>query len=156
MNGNVIREGLDGIWLGYAHDTEIKNNTISNMRNHGIISSNSRNNMVSGNNIVNSNEALYFFSEKIDSKQFNWLPPGDYASHDNCLCANTLQGNLTAAVHLKDSTSNQIVNNTFQGNGRNIVMQGRGDGNNTSGNVGRRTPLLWEHWVAWVPLPGAR
>jgi parallel beta-helix repeat protein len=142
VNGNTIRGGLDGIWLGYAHDTEIKNNTIANMSNHGIISSNSRNNMVSGNQIVSSNEGLYFFSEKVDPKQFNWLPPGDYASHDNCLCSNRFEGNRTAAVHLRDSTANLITNNTFQGNGRNIVIQGRGDGNNTSGNVGCQPPSM--------------
>ncbi len=142
INGNMIRDGLDGIWLGYAHDTEIRNNTIANMRNHGIISSNSYNNMVSGNQVVNSNEGLYFFSEEVDRGAFYWLPAGDYRSHDNCLCANVFQNNATAGIKLKDSTHNQVTNNTFQGNGRTVIVQGNGDGNNMQGNVG---------W--WVPFP---
>lgn len=135
VNSNAIRDGLDGIWLGFAHDTEIKNNNISNMRNHGIISSNSRNNMISGNQINNSNEGLFFFSEPYDQKDYSWLPPGDYGSHDNCLCANSFQGNVTAAIHLKDSTYNRVNNNLFQGNTRTILTQGKGDGNDMGGNV---------------------
>ncbi|MGE5263814.1 MAG: NosD domain-containing protein [Acidobacteriota bacterium] len=141
VNGNSIRNGLDGIWLGFAHDTEIKNNTVVNMQNHGIISSNSHNNVVSGNQVVNSNEGLYFFSEDYDRNTFSWLPQGDYRSHDNCLCSNTFQNNGTAGIHLKDSTYNQVTNNTFQGNGRTVVVQGMGDGNNMQGNLG------------WVPGP---
>ncbi len=137
INGNAIRDGLDGIWIGYARDTEIRNNTISNMRNHGVISSNSHNILVTGNQITNSNEGIYFYSENVDRSVFGWLPQdGDYRSHDNCLCGNTIQSNLTAAIHLKDTVYNQVTNNNFQGNGRTIWSQGNGTGNNTSGNVG--------------------
>ncbi len=142
INNNVIRDGLDGIWLGFAHDTEIKNNTISNMRNHGIVSNNSRNNMVSGNQISNSNEGIYFYTEDYDRTSYGWLPAGDYRSHENCLCYNTLQGNAVVGIHLKDSTGNQVTNNNLQGNGRSIRMEGNQGGNNTQGNVG---------W--WVPFP---
>lgn len=136
VNGNAIQDGLDGIWLGYSHDTEIRNNTISNMLNHGIISSNSHNNTVTGNQIVNSNEGIYFFSESYDSGAFSWLPQGDYRSHDNCLCANVLDSNGTVGIRLQDSTANQVTNNTFRNNGRTVVVQGNGDGNNMQGNVG--------------------
>ncbi len=151
VNGNSIRNGLDGIWLGFAHDTEIKNNTIVNMQNHGIISSNSHNNIVSGNQVVNSNEGLYFFSEDYDRGAFSWLPQGDYRSHDNCLCGNIYQNNSTAGVHLKDSTYNQVTNNTFQGNGRTVVVQGNGDGNNMQGNVGWLPgPVLDNALALWI------
>ncbi len=142
INGNLIRDGLDGIWIGFARDSEIRNNTISNMRNHGVISSNSHNILVTGNQIINSNEGIYFYSEDYDRNFFSWLPAGDYRSHDNCLCANTIQNNGTVGIHLKDSTNNQVTNNNFQGNGRTIVIQGNGDGNNTSGNIGWLPPLL--------------
>lgn len=132
VNNNNMRDGLDGIWLGYAHDTEIRDNTILNMRNHGIISSNSRGNTVSGNQIINSNEGLFFFSEPYDNPQFAWLTPGDYRSHSNCLCGNTFQQNAIA-VHLKNSTHNQVTSNTFVNNGRIFLVQGNGDGNNLQG-----------------------
>ena len=148
INGNTIRDGLDGVWLGFAHDTEIKNNTIVNMRNHGIISSNSHNNIVSGNNIINSNEGLSFYSEDYDRNVFSWLPPGDYRSHDNCLCANTFQNNSTVGIRLKDSTNNQVTNNTFQGNGRTVIVQGNGDGNNMQGNVGWWLPATLDQSIA--------
>ncbi len=133
VNDNVMGEGLDGVWLGYAHNTEIKGNTISNMRNHGVISANSRNNVVSGNQIVSSNEGLFFYSERYEGNpQFAWLPAGDYRSHSNCLCGNTFQSNAIA-VHLLDSTHNQVTGNIFQNNGRTFLVQGNGDGNNLQG-----------------------
>jgi parallel beta-helix repeat protein len=144
INGNTIKEGLDGIWLGFAHDTEIRNNTITNMRNHGIISSNSWSNVVNGNQIVNSNEGLYFYGEIYDPKAFSWLPAGDYRSHDNCLCANTLLNNFTTGVRLKDTTNNQVTNNVFQGNGRTVIVMGNTSGTNLQGNI-----------MSWIPLPSS-
>ncbi len=142
VNGNTIKMGLDGIWLGFAHDTEIRNNTITDMRNHGIISSNSWNNVVSGNQIINSNEGLYFYGEVYDGKTYSWLPPGDYRSHDNCLCANTFMNNLTTAVRIKDTTNNQVTNNVFQGNGRTVIQMGNTSGTSLTGNI-----------TSWAPLP---
>ncbi len=142
VNSNTIKEGLDGIWLGFGHDTEIRNNTITNMLNHGIISSNSWSNTVSGNQIVNSNEGLYFFSENYDRTAYNWLPTGDYRSHDNCLCGNTLLNNSTTGVRLRDSTYNQVTNNVFQGNGKTVIVSGNTTGTSLQGNI-----------VSWVPYP---
>ncbi len=132
INNNQMRDSLDGIWLGFANNTEIKGNVIANMRNHGIISANSRHNTVSGNHIINSNEAIYFYSEEYDRREFSFLPPGDYTSHSNCLCGNTLQNN-TIAIRLFDSTHNQVTGNTYINNGRNVLAQGRSDGNNIQG-----------------------
>lgn len=156
VNGNTIRDGLDGVWLGYAHNTEIKNNNIANMRNHGIVSSNSYANTVSGNTVTNSNEGLYFFSEDIDrGGLFSWLPAGDYRSHDNCLCSNTFSGNSTVAIRLKDSSNNQVTNNTFQGNGKTVVLQGNSNGNNMQGNVGGLLPPVLQQGIAALSLPRA-
>ncbi len=149
VNNNTIKEGLDGVWLGFAHDTEIRNNSIVNMRNHGIISSNSWNNVVTGNQLVNSNEGLYFYSENYDRTAFNWLPAGDYRSHDNCLCGNTILNNLTTGVRLKDSTNNQVTNNTFQGNGRTVIVMGNGAGNNLQGNISSWMPIPLDRLLAW-------
>ncbi len=132
---NTLRDGLDGIWLGFAHDTEIRDNIIVNMRNHGIISSNSHNITVSGNQITNSNEGIYFYSENYDRAFFYWLPPGEYRSFGNCLCGNVFQSNQVA-VHLSDATNNQITGNALRGNARDIWMQGNQKDNQTQGNTG--------------------
>ena len=132
INNNTMRGGTDGIWLGFAHDTEIKGNTIANMSNHGIISANSRSNTVSGNQIINSNEGIYFYGEAYDRTVFSFLPPGDYNSYGNCLCGNTLQSNYIA-VHLQDSTFNNVTGNTYTSNTRTFLVQGNGDGNNLQG-----------------------
>ncbi len=142
VNNNTIKEGLDGIWLGFGRETEIKNNTITDMLNHGIISSNSWNNTVSGNQVVNSNEGLYFYSENYDTAAYKWLPAGDYRSHDNCLCGNSLLKNLTTGVRLRDSTYNQVTNNVFQGNGRPVIVSGNTTGTSLQGNI-----------ISWVPFP---
>lgn len=134
INSNSIRGGLDGVWMGFSQYGEIKSNTISNMSNHGIISGNSHNNTVSGNQVISSNEGLYFFTDDYDRVSFGFLQPGDYRSHDNCLCANTFQSNAIA-IHLKDSRSNQITNNNFQSNARALLLQGDTGGNQVQGNL---------------------
>jgi parallel beta-helix repeat protein len=134
INGNTFRDGLDGVWLGFAHDNEINDNTIVNMKNHGIISSNSHHNTISGNHISNANVGLLFYSESYDQNFFYFLAKdGDYTSHDNCLCNNVFQSN-TISIHLKDSTFNRVNNNDLRGNGRGILLQGNTKGNNTDGN----------------------
>ena len=132
VNNNQMRDGLDGVWLGFAHNNEINNNTIVGMRNHGIISSNSNGTTVSGNQIISSNEGVYFYSEDYDHAAFSFLSPGDYRSHDNCLCGNTFQSN-SIAIHLMDSTNNQVTNNIYRDNGRTFLVQGNGSGNNLQG-----------------------
>ncbi len=135
ISGNTMRDSIDAVFLSFSHDVEITNNTIANMKNHGIIVVNSHNIMASGNQITDSNEALYFHTEDYDHTFFSWLPPGDYLSHDNCLCGNTLQSN-TVAIHLKDSRNNQVTNNTFRNNARAILLQGKTDGTNMQGSIG--------------------
>ncbi len=134
VNGNTFRDGLDAIWLGFAHNNEIKDNTIVNMKNHGIISSNSHDNTISGNHIVNSNVGLYVASEPYDHTFFSWLPPGDYTAHDNCLCNNRFESN-SIAIQLKDSWNNQVTNNDLRGNARGLLLGGKTDGNNMQGNL---------------------
>ena len=142
VNNNQMNGGLDGVWLGFGHNNEIKNNTIVGMRNHGIISSNSNGTTVSGNQIISSNEGVYFYTEDYDPSAYSFLPPGDYRSHDNCLCGNTFQSN-SIAVHLMDSTNNQVTNNIYQNNGRTFLVQGNGSGNNLQGFIdGNNAPWI--------------
>ncbi len=106
--------------------------------------------MVSGNQISNSNEGIFFYSESYDRSYFYWLPQDDYRSEGNCLCSNTFQSNKVG-VHLKDSTHNEVINNVFRSNARNILVQGNNRGNNTDGNIGYVIPSLHRNVVFFAP-----
>jgi parallel beta-helix repeat protein len=124
LRDNSIRGSLDGIWLGFARDIEIVNNSIVDTNNHGIISENSHHVVVSGNDIVGSNIGLFFYTTDFDRNLFGFLPPGDYSSHDNCICGNTFRHNAWTDIELRGSTNNQVANNTFLG----IIPRVRVDG----------------------------
>lgn len=133
IQGNVITNSLDGIWLGFARNNTINaGNELRDLANHGIISWNSSENNVSTNRIINSREGLYFYSSDYDREQFFFVPgaPEDHISRGNCLCDNTLEDNVVAAIHLNNSLKNQITNNRMRRNGVNFWMEG-----NTAGNI---------------------
>ena len=133
ITGNRISNSLDGIWLGFAKKNEINGgNELRDLGNHGIISWNSSQNNVSTNTIINSREALYFYSGPYDREQFFFVQgtPEDHVSTENCLCDNTLLENTAAAIHLNNSLKNQITQNRLTNNGVNFVMEG-----NTAGNI---------------------
>ncbi len=128
---NEISGSFDAVWFGFSSDTEIRGNTITNMRNHGIISYNSRNSIVNGNTIVNSREAIYFYWDSWDAKQFFFLTPSPdrYASRDNVILNNTIHDNSVAGIRLQNSISNRLDSNTLFRNGRDYRFEGRADGN---------------------------
>ncbi len=130
VNGNEIKGSYDAVWFGFSTDTQVRNNVIQNMTNHGIISYNSRNSVISGNTITNAREGIYFYWDGWDPKRFYFLTPtpDNYASRDNTINWNTLQDNAVAAVHLSNSTSNRVIDNTFRNNGKNIWLEGRTNG----------------------------
>lgn len=129
---NTISNSLDGIWLGFATNNAVTGNQLQDLGNHGIISWNSEDNNVSTNKIVNSREALYFYSSGYDRQQFFFVQgsPEDHTSRGNCLCDNTIVSNAVAAIHLNNSLKNQITQNHLTNNGINFVMEG-----NTAGNI---------------------
>ncbi len=120
-----------GISFGFDSNTEIRNNVIRNMRNQGISSWNSRGVIVDGNQITNSNEGVYFYWDKWDTRQFGFLAPSpdSYASRDNTITNNTLRDNRSAGVRLSNSIQNRVQSNTFASNGKNVVVEGKNDGN---------------------------
>ncbi len=132
--GNEIARSLDAIWFGFSSNTEVRGNTITEMTNHGIISYNSRNSTIVDNKITNSNEAIYFYWDTWDPKNFAFLAPSPdkYASRDNLIVSNTLEGNAVAAIHLSDSINNRLVYNKFIMNPRNIWLEGKTDGMTTT------------------------
>lgn len=129
---NHITNSLDGIWLGFAQNNAVIGNQLQDLANHGIISWNSADNNISTNTIINSREGLYFYSSDYDRQQFFFVQgsPEDHTSRGNCLCDNTLTGNMVAAIHLNNSLKNQITQNRLTNNGVNFVMEG-----NTAGNI---------------------
>lgn len=129
--GNEIAGSLDAVFFGFTQNTEIRNNTIKDMRNHGIISWNSRNSIVDGNQITNSREAIFFYWDLWDTKQFAFLPPSPdkYASRDNIIANNVLRENARAAIHLNNSSQNRVENNQFFYNPRDLLIEGASAGN---------------------------
>lgn len=133
LQGNEINDSLDGIWMGFSLDSEIDaGNYLHDLTNHGLISWNSQDNNVSNNKVVNSREAMYFYSSDYKKEEF-WFVPGeasDHVSRGNCLCANTISNNSVAAFHLANSIKNRVTDNTLTNNGTNFLLEG-----NTSGNI---------------------
>lgn len=129
--GNTISGSYDAIWFGFSSNTQIRDNVISNMNNHGIISYNSRDSTVANNRITNSREGIYFYWDTWDPKRFYFLTPtpDNYASKNNVIQNNFLQDNQVAGVHLTNSTQNRVQGNTFVNNGRPVWTEGKGDGN---------------------------
>lgn len=129
--GNQISGSVDGILYGFDDQTEIRGNVISNMQNHGIDSWNSAESVIDGNQILNSREAIHLYWDTWDPAQFSFLAPSpdNYASRDNTITHNTLKGNAAAGIHLKDSIQDHVTDNTLSGNGKNIWVEGKDDGN---------------------------
>lgn len=144
--GNTISNGLDGIWMGFAVNTTIKSNTIQNQNNHGIISNHSHDNLIANNTLVNDNEAMFFYWDQVDPRDFGWLNVDQYHSFNNTMSGNIVNNNVGAGIHLKNSTGNQITGNTLSNNRRNYWLEGDTSGNNISGN----TPNAWLLPPPWM------
>ena len=129
--GNEIAGSYDAIWFGFSSNTEIRNNRIANMRNHGITSFNSRNTIVAENQIANSREGIFLYWDKWDPKQFFFLTPtaDNYASRDNTLNDNVLRDNEVAGIHLSNTTQTRVTGNTYVKNGRDLWTEGQSTGN---------------------------
>jgi parallel beta-helix repeat protein len=124
-----------GISFGFAFNTEVRDNKISGMRNQGINSWNSRNTIIDGNQISNSHEGALVYWGEWDPKQFGFLSPSPdkYASRDNTISNNMVRDNTVAGIHLSNSIQNQVTNNTFANNAKNVWVEGKNDGNVVTG-----------------------
>jgi parallel beta-helix repeat protein len=133
--GNEISGSYDAVWFGFSANTEIRDNVIRNMNNHGIISYNSHNSIVTGNQIINAREGIYFYWDTWNPKQFYFLTPtpDQFASRDNQIENNVLRDNAVAGIRLTNSIQNRVQNNTFVNNGKNIWVEGKTDGNVIAG-----------------------
>lgn len=129
--GNEMAGSYDAVYFGFTTNTEVRNNLIRDMRNHGIITWNSRGSVIANNEIVNSRVGVYMYWDEWDPKQFGFLPPSPdkYATRDNVIENNFIHHNAVAGIRLSNAIFTQIRNNIFEGNGKNIVMDGKTDGN---------------------------
>ncbi|MCX7838621.1 MAG: right-handed parallel beta-helix repeat-containing protein, partial [Anaerolineae bacterium] len=129
--GNEMAGSYDAVYFGFTTNTEVRNNLIRDMRNHGIITWNSRGSVIANNEIVNSRVGVYMYWDEWDPKQFGFLPPSPdkYATRDNVIENNFIHHNAVAGIRLSNAIFTQIRNNIFAGNGKNIVMDGKTDGN---------------------------
>lgn len=131
--GNEIDHALDGIWLGFARSTRTHGgNKLHDLNNHGYISWNSQDNVVSDNSFANDREAIYLFSSDYKQEEFFFVPgtPSDHIAQGNYFGGNTLTDNSAAAVHFSNAIHNQVRNNTFRNNVKNFLFDG-----NTTGNI---------------------
>ena len=129
--GNEMAGSYDAVYFGFTTNTEVRNNLIRDMRNHGIITWNSRGSIIANNEIVNSRVGVYMYWDEWDPKQFGFLPPSadKYATRDNVIESNFIHHNAVAGIRLSNAIFTHIRNNIFEGNGKNIVMDGKTDGN---------------------------
>lgn len=132
--GNEITGSYDAVWFGFSSNTEIRNNVIRNMNNHGIISYNSRDSIVADNQITNSRDGIYFYWETWDPKRFYFLTPtpDKFASRNNLITNNLLRDNNVAGIHLSNSIQNRVIGNTFANNAKTIWLEGKTEGTVTS------------------------
>ena len=133
--GNEMTGSYDAVYFGFTTGTEVRNNMIRDMRNHGIITWNSRNSIIANNEIINSRMGIYMYWDEWDPKQYAFLPasPDKYAMRDNLIDSNFIHDNAVAGIRLTNAIFNKIVNNTFAGNPKNIVTDGKTDGNTIQG-----------------------
>jgi parallel beta-helix repeat protein len=75
--------------------------------------------------------AVYLYWDLWDPKQYGFLPPSpdQYASRDNVIDSNFIHDNSVAGIRLTSAIYTKIVNNTFAGNGKDILADGKTDGN---------------------------
>ncbi len=132
--GNNLANCIDGIWMGFAKHNVIKDNTIANMNNHGIIVLNSLENEVSGNQIINTREGIKFFWEQKNPGEFWWLDVNAFPSRSNKIFNNTIRDNTGSGIYLQDSQENQIFSNVFSNNAKNIKLEGNTNGNSIHDN----------------------
>ncbi len=105
------------------------------MRNHGIITWNSRGSVIANNEIINSRMGIYMYWDEWEPKQFAFLPasPDKYATRDNSIDGNFIHDNAVAGIRLTNAIFNKIVNNRFANNAKNIIADGKTDGNTIQG-----------------------
>ena len=129
--GNEMAGSYDAVLFGFTTNTEIRNNVIRDMRNHGISAWNTRGTIIANNEIINSRMAVYLYWDLWDPKQYGFLPPSpdQYASRDNVIDSNFIHDNSVAGIRLTSAIYTKIVNNTFAGNGKDILADGKTDGN---------------------------
>jgi parallel beta-helix repeat protein len=132
--GNNLSNSIDGIWMGFAKNNVIRENTIANMNNHGIIVLNSLENEVSGNQIINTREGIKFFWEEKNPGEFWWLDVNAFPSRWNKIFNNNIRDNAASGIYLLDSQENQIFNNVFSNNAKNIKLEGNTNGNSIHDN----------------------
>ncbi len=132
--GNNLHNCIDGIWMGFAKGNVIRDNTIANMNNHGIIILNSLENEISGNQIINTREGIKLFYEQKNPGEFWWLDVNAFPSRSNKIFNNSLRDNTSSGVYLLDSQENQVFSNVFGNNAKNIKLEGDTSGNSIHDN----------------------
>ncbi|MEW5718344.1 MAG: right-handed parallel beta-helix repeat-containing protein, partial [Chloroflexota bacterium] len=133
--GNEMAGSYDAVYFGFTTNTEVRDNLIRDMRNHGIITWNSRGSVIANNEIINSRMGIYMYWDEWEPKQYAFLPnsPDKYAARDNLIESNFIHDNAAFGIRLTNAIFNKIVNNRFAGNAKDILADGKTDGNSIQG-----------------------
>ncbi len=135
VGGNEISGSLDAVYFDFSPNTEIRDNVIHNLTNHGIVSVNSRSSVIADNQIANAREGIFLSWVTYDPQAFFFLTPtpDNYASRDNIVENNLLRDNSVAGIHLSNSIQNRLTNNSFANNAKDLWVEGKSDGNIIAG-----------------------
>jgi len=127
VSGNTMASNSNGIYLGLSNDNIISANTAIDNDWRGIyLSSSSNNNNISNNNVNYNNDDGIMISSSNNNKvigntvdQNSWSGICIWSSDNNIISGNMITNN-EFGIYFYESKCNELLNNTFSGNGEDI------------------------------------
>lgn len=110
--GNRIERAKIGVWVSFMENVQVQNNSIIGIDTYAVAIKDSPNAVISGNVFRDSAEGVYLFWDPSNAL-FLHKPVESYASHSSTVVGNAFH-NTPVAIHLKDSTHNQVHHNTWE------------------------------------------
>jgi parallel beta-helix repeat protein len=113
---NVFAKSKYGLWISFMDEVTVENNTFAEMEHAGIVLKNLHHARVQKNTFLNTTTGI-LLTGSTDDEKFGWTlrhPFAYYRSHSNIITHNSFAELTQAAVHLSNSTTNQISANVFR------------------------------------------
>ncbi len=126
VEGCVISEKSNGVYLVHSSNNSVVNNTISHNDGDGVLVFNSSTNSVVNNTISdNSGDGVSLFDSSTNNTVVNNTISQNYddgiylydSSSGNSVVNNTISDNVDDGICLESSSNNCVVNNEFVNNG---------------------------------------
>lgn len=119
VSGNDFSQSKFGVWISYMDRIILQNNRLAGMEQAGAVIKNSHHALVKNNVFEGSGEGLVLLWDAADQGR-GWTLPHPfsyYRSFANVVTGNSFTQLAASAIHLQDSTANQIAANRFDGVG---------------------------------------